>query len=188
MKYSKVITHGGVFHADEILAIASLLNIGAITSKTPILRVKRNENLKPYLNNPAVLVLDIGLEYNPEMGNFDHHQNSDLEATNILVLRHFFKHKPEVLNRLSSMLFTYVSDIDRGIGNRINYSAGFNGIIKSFYEKDDPQSFLKALSIAQTILDQYVHNIEREIRNELKWRSFTRIAIGTLVQSLVQLI
>jgi uncharacterized UPF0160 family protein len=68
------ITHPGVFHADEVCAIAYLrLNgfRGAVERRVPT---------PEELANPKVLVIDIGGEHDPANGNFDHHQKGGAGA------------------------------------------------------------------------------------------------------------
>lgn len=67
------ITHGGVFHADEALATAVLWLCGLVT------RVARVFRLPEQL--PATCVIyDVGGEYDPEGGRFDHHQKEYFET------------------------------------------------------------------------------------------------------------
>jgi len=59
-------------------------------------------------------VLDIGGRLESEKGNFDHHQNENITATNMLILNHFCNdEKLKVL--LRKQLFSYVDAVDRGI-------------------------------------------------------------------------
>lgn len=128
---AKIITHAGTFHADEILSIALLRCMGIMA---PIERTYTPSDEDFY--NPAIFVLDVGRRYEPERNNFDHHQNGDLAATNLLLLetlgRPYFGNA--VCDRLHDSLFSRVSDIDRGkIG--LTGSEGFlefNSIIRPF--------------------------------------------------------
>lgn len=159
----EVVTHAGYFHADEVLSIAFLLGTGLISRDTPITRT--NRPIEGMLSNNRVCVLDIGGDYNPELLNFDHHQNKDLPATDMLVLEHFGI--PEsmggeaVKERLKAILFQRVSDIDRGLlkPDKENPILDFNGMIRAFNpigeatdEKYNVQ-FFKALDFALTVLN-----------------------------------
>jgi uncharacterized UPF0160 family protein len=65
-KIMKVITHFGVFHADEVAAIA------ALSLLFPNLQVVRTRD--PLQINEGDLVVDVGGIYDPELNRFDHHQ------------------------------------------------------------------------------------------------------------------
>ena len=67
-----VVTHGNLFHADDVFAMATLRLLGLVTSLT------RSINPATFAD-PATLAradarIDIGRKYNPETGDFDHHQ------------------------------------------------------------------------------------------------------------------
>ncbi|NNC88122.1 MAG: hypothetical protein HKN82_06640 [Akkermansiaceae bacterium] len=67
MAIEMILTHPGGAHKDEFLACSLL----AARHGVPI--VRREPELAD-LDNPAVLVVDVGGEHDPERGNFDHHQ------------------------------------------------------------------------------------------------------------------
>lgn len=64
----KIITHPGVFHADDVCAIA-WLRICGVTAP-----VERRNPTVDDLNDSEILVVDVGGEHAPARGNFDHHQ------------------------------------------------------------------------------------------------------------------
>lgn len=62
-----VVTHSGNFHADEVFACATLaLSFGNIN-------IVRSRDEK--IISESKIVVDVGGEYSPEKGRFDHHQN-----------------------------------------------------------------------------------------------------------------
>lgn len=66
MKY--IVTHPKPAHRDDLMSVCSALFIeGAV----PVLR---REPTEEELNDPEVLVLDVGGRHEPELNNFDHHQ------------------------------------------------------------------------------------------------------------------
>lgn len=179
MKYTKIITHDGLFHADEVLAIAFLRLFNIVSKGTEIVRSKRTNVDPEDLENPHVLILDVGGIYEPQKGNFDHHHDKELESTNVLILKHFLSDNEEMVQKLWHSLFNYVSEIDRGIRSKKGESAGFSAIIKSFYGSEN--GFEKALEIAERILEQYVRNAESAIESEKHWKGFKRLAGGKIV-------
>ena len=61
-----IATHNGNFHADDVFSIAALKNI------YPSIKLIRTRNLE--LIAKAHIVIDVGGEYDPDAGRFDHHQ------------------------------------------------------------------------------------------------------------------
>jgi len=61
-----IATHNGNFHADDVFSIAALKNI------FPSFNLIRTRNLE--VIGEADIVIDVGGEYDPETGRFDHHQ------------------------------------------------------------------------------------------------------------------
>ena len=61
-----IVTHNGNFHADDVFSIAALKTI------FPSFTLIRTRDLE--IIAKADIVIDVGNEYNPETGRFDHHQ------------------------------------------------------------------------------------------------------------------
>lgn len=167
MKFKKILTHAGVFHADEVLAIATIKSL--FSYEIPIERV--NEVSEEDMQDPQVLVLDIGGEYNPELGNFDHHHDRDLSATNVLVLHHFVD--SSYREKLRKHLFQYVSDVDTGTipGGWTEGIPTFNAIIRNL---NGVLSFEETVSIAKTILKGYINTTKVAIETENYYFSLER--------------
>jgi len=109
-----VATHYGIFHTDEVSAIALLraggfnVNVERLNHQTPA------EELKKY-----DLVIDIGRTYNPDKGQFDHHQDLNIEASNMLILEWLKKTEKisETQYKEVLPLMKIISDGDRGKGD-----------------------------------------------------------------------
>ena len=67
MTFDFILTHPGGAHKDEFLACCLLLT----QNEVPIVR---REPTDEDLANPAVCVVDVGHQHDPEKNNFDHHQ------------------------------------------------------------------------------------------------------------------
>jgi uncharacterized UPF0160 family protein len=88
--FINIATHGGIFHADEVLSVAIL---SSVLNKPINLLRSRDISQMPY----ADYVLDMGGEYIPGHGKFDHHQRNGAGcradgipyATAGLIWRHF---------------------------------------------------------------------------------------------------
>ena len=69
--YKHAIVHPGGAHRDECLALGLAIHAGVLTVEAP---VYRREPTDVELDDPGVLVLDVGGRHDPETGCFDHHQ------------------------------------------------------------------------------------------------------------------
>ena len=68
----QVVTHDGIFHADEVFACA-LLCIAYGQENVSIIRTRDTEVLTKATHDEDVWVVDVGDDFNPSMLNFDHH-------------------------------------------------------------------------------------------------------------------
>lgn len=85
MQYKYAVVHKGQAHRDDFVAVAIAFAMGLVT------KVFRNDPTADELADPNVLVLDVGGEYAPEKGNFDHHQfdrNDPAACACTLLLKH----------------------------------------------------------------------------------------------------
>ena len=104
MKTLTLLTHSGIFHADDIFATATLNLYFKNKDKKIKLIHKRSFDSKDIAK--ADIVYDIGMNYNPKKLRFDHHQNdSKLIRSNGIPYAAFglvFKHfGPELISILS---------------------------------------------------------------------------------------
>nr|WP_238701221.1 MYG1 family protein [Mariprofundus erugo] len=67
-----IVTHNGNFHADDVFSVA------VFKSLLPSFELMRTRN--PELIAKADIVIDVGLEYDPERDRFDHHQRGGAGA------------------------------------------------------------------------------------------------------------
>lgn len=177
-KIEKVITHAGAFHADEVLAIAILRHFGVVAPVDRKFQVTPEE-----LADPEILVLDVAQKFEPELGNFDHHHDRNLPATNILIADWLVVEgeiSSEVRANLQDFL-GYVSDVDRGIIPGGGIAASFNGVIRSMNPADLTQStpaFEDAITLAQQIFASQMAVAERAVADAHIWAGLERIAGG----------
>lgn len=74
----KVVTHSQQFHIDELIAIALLETyFTAKDEKVELIRTRDEKVLAAARADKDTFVVDVGGVYDPEMRNFDHHQNDD---------------------------------------------------------------------------------------------------------------
>lgn len=177
-KIQKVITHAGAFHADEVLAVAILRHFGVMAP------VERKFQVAPEeLADPEVLVLDVAQKFDPTLGNFDHHHDASLSATDILIADWLVSEgslDPEVRANLGEFL-GYVSDVDRGRIPGGGIAAGLNGIVRAMNPSDISQAmpaFENAVELVQRIFSAQLAVAERAVTDRKVWASLERIAGG----------
>ena len=87
-RWNYCIIHPGQAHNDDVLA-AAFAQI--LQDDEDYLPLHRREPTEEELNNPNVLVLDVGMRHEPELSNYDHHQlpdDHDPECALSLLLKH----------------------------------------------------------------------------------------------------
>lgn len=82
---SLIITHPGKAHFDEFLAISLIL---ASDGEDTRFTIERRNPTEEELDDPDVWVIDIGERHEPNLRNFDHHQDLDLPVSFVLVADH----------------------------------------------------------------------------------------------------
>ena len=146
MKPMKIITHDGQFHCDEVLAIAL---IHEMLGNVPVERTRTISTEDR--ENPRVWIVDVGGEYDPSRGLFDHHHNPQLPASCVLVLNHLYENDvihPHLLVELQGN-FNVVSEID--INGPTQYNGWqVNSLIKGF------NSLEGGFGLAWTTLQNYI--------------------------------
>jgi len=178
MEIQKVITHGGQFHADELLAI------GIIRLILPNIKVVRKFKITPNeYNDPTILVIDVGRFYDPEKGLFDHHQDRSLMASNLLVLDAYYEilgdkfglsasNSYRMYMYLMQKLFMYVSNVDKGQTKDVDEVPTFNSMIRSMNALDQEYAFDLALKTAEMVIEGYIKSLILIIEGELEWDKF----------------
>lgn len=178
----KIITHGGIFHCDEVLAVALLISkFGDI----PIVRKYANEISEEEFNNPNILILDVGRRYEPNLGNFDHHQDANLMATCGLILFQYYE-KP-IADIMWEQFIELCSGVDVGIhtGSSVNGTiphmiSGFNRNPNDNHPDSTREYFNNALNFMMTIVENYLSKCREIIKTETLWKSMQSIAGGAV--------
>ena len=87
----KIITHPGSAHKDDFMAVSILLaTLGSA-------EVFRREATSEDLADPDTYVVDVGMEYDLEKHNFDHHQDSTFPCAFHLVMSYLGYHDTAML-------------------------------------------------------------------------------------------
>lgn len=144
MKKIDILTHSGIFHADDIFATATVKLYFKNKDKKIKLNIKRS--VKKEDIDKADIVYDVGMTYNPKKLRFDHHQNDEklVRENGIpyaafgLVFKHF---GPELISLISKnknkifikdcyeivekRLIQHVDGMDNG---KLTYKQNFQGV------------------------------------------------------------
>lgn len=153
----QVVTHDGIFHADEVFACA-LLCIAYGRNNVGIIRSRDNKVLEVATQNKDTWTIDVGNSYNPSLLNFDHHMR-DFDVTNSfgnklssfgmvveeLLRRDFFAEVKESLLKFSNK----VDMLDNGVQKAEDLS--FLSVLNS-YSDNEVINFYAALEVAMTYL------------------------------------
>ena len=87
----KIVTHPGSAHKDDFMSVSILLaTLGSA-------EVFRREATREDLADPDTYVVDVGMEYDLEKHNFDHHQDSTFPCAFHLVMSYLGYHETAML-------------------------------------------------------------------------------------------
>jgi uncharacterized UPF0160 family protein len=163
MKNITVAIHDGIFHTDDVFAIAILRKI---YPDLKLIRTRDEEVLKS-----VDMRVDIGKKYNPKTGDFDHHQDESIlrkdglaYAACGLIWKHFGKKivdNEAGLNYIDKNLIEFIDASDNGVNFSNNVVSIYSvvNIIDSFNpawdeKKSDNQCFDDAVAFATKIFDR----------------------------------
>lgn len=123
MKYA--ITHPGHAHPDDMMAWSR------IQFTYPELKLYRRNPVQMELDDPNVIVFDIGGRHEPELNNFDHHNNGEEICSLGLVLKAF--DEEDFYNwAIEQKWFRYINDRDLHINSVPESSFVLNYLLSLF--------------------------------------------------------
>jgi uncharacterized UPF0160 family protein len=163
MEIQKIITHGGIFHADELLAIALIFEV---FGEVPVERTRTIS--QEDFDNPKVWVIDVGLQFDESKSNFDHHQDSSLPASCQMILFHLWgrtKYSPHLEEELDGW-FRTVSEIDRNGYTDYN-GFQFNSLIKAYNSLEN--GFELALEVGRNIIRAAIDTVQKIEESKEIW-------------------
>lgn len=165
MKTERIITHNGHAHFDEFFAIALIL---ARHPQTHFF-IERRDPSEEELNDSSIWVVDIGHRYEPELKNFDHHQDLNLPASFVQVAEHL--ELKEVLQH--ARWWEFKDKIDRRGGYRIAKELGvasldvFNSPLENFFLSlfaENPGSMYQHMKLFATKLIERSYLLSEQIQ------------------------
>lgn len=86
MEVTKIVTHLPPRHMDDFFAVSFLK---MLFPEASLEFIHPQSVPEEYRENPRIILVDVGEDYNPDKNNYDHHQNPELECSLYLVLKHF---------------------------------------------------------------------------------------------------
>lgn len=178
----EILTHSGMFHADEVFACA-LLKL--IYGEIEVTRTRDIEIIKQAQGNKDVCVIDVGERFEAEANNFDHHQNMDLPASAGLVWDAFkdkwIEDKP-VTNKIYENLIKGIDAIDKNTDNILMQIEDLSFCVRSISQviggfNRDPndhelqqKQFYQAVDLAVDVLNNEKYKAEGQYRSEKVWK------------------
>jgi len=154
----KITTHNGIFHSDEVTAIALLkvfldeeIVVDRVNHQTPINELGEYD-----------FVIDLGRKYDGKK-YFDHHQDRNIEASNVLIFEYLVENE-YITNHIAKELeelMKHISNNDRGIGDKPGTSDITTMI--SYLNEDDiySEEQNKAFNKAVELMSNYISKIAK---------------------------
>ncbi|NRB40097.1 MAG: MYG1 family protein [Pseudomonadales bacterium] len=160
-----IATHNGNFHADDVFSIAALKQV------LPSFKLIRTRDLA--LIGKADMVIDVGGEYDPEAGRFDHHQRGGAgERENGIPYSSFgliwqkygveiCQGNEEVAKSVDRGLVSTIDAIDcghvKGVSEGISLSQTISMFNPTWQEESDfDASFDEAVEFASRVLTRFI--------------------------------
>jgi uncharacterized UPF0160 family protein len=160
-----VATHNGNFHADDVFSIAALRHI------LPTFKLIRTRDLE--LIAQADIVIDVGGEYDPAAGRFDHHQRGGAgERENGIPYSSFgliwqkyglelCQGYQDVANAVDAGLVSTIDAIDCGHVEGVSKGISLSQTISMFNptwqeESDFDRCFDEAVEFASRVLTRFI--------------------------------
>ncbi|MBB1507083.1 MYG1 family protein [Pseudoalteromonas sp. SG41-1] len=160
-----VATHNGNFHADDVFSIAALRHI------LPTFKLIRTRDLE--LIAQADIVIDVGGEYDPAAGRFDHHQRGGAgERENGIPYSSFgliwqkyglelCQGDPDVAHAVDAGLVSTIDAIDCGHVEGVSKGISLSQTISMFNptwqeESDFDRCFDEAVEFASRVLTRFI--------------------------------
>ncbi|MEI6894345.1 MAG: MYG1 family protein [Colwellia sp.] len=165
MTETTIVTHNGNFHADDVFSIAAL---SVIFSAFKLVRTRDLDVI-----GKADIVIDVGGEYDPEAGRFDHHQRGGAgERDNGIPYSSFgliwkkyglaiCQGNQEVANSVDRELVSMIDAIDCGHVEGITQGVSLSQTISMFnptWQEDShfDSCFEEAVSFATRVLARFI--------------------------------
>jgi uncharacterized UPF0160 family protein len=184
----KIITHDGVYHTDDVFAVALVL----LVEPNATLERKRIRTIESWeFEDPNVVIVDVGGRYQPELNNFDHHQDTDdvrdYAAFGLVSMKFLPKfiygNKNYVNNVIQNLTTNLIQPIDKWDNGLVQKSVPddvipLQQVFRVIQDINDSNSFNVAVYMAQQIIKGYVRTAVKIIDSDIVWSKGTTIDGG----------
>lgn len=192
----KIVTHNGVFHADEVFAIATLCVFTKVALEDcEIIRTRDEKIIAEAQANPNVFVIDVGLQVSYPNQNFDHHQDKDMVASNMLIMDWVSQIKFSTAFRQEILPFYKgISNYDTNNESIIQKYATFDtkgeyrlashiisGFNRAPMSPEQDAQFLKAVEFAISIVENEVYSANERVDANITWENREELADGKVL-------
>ena len=183
MSFTKVVTHDTSFHADEVIAVAMLKLAGF---EFELIRTRKPEILAEAITDKNTLILDVGGNYNPEMLNFDHHQDRELQSAAGLIYGHYknllcpadaqpyferFISSIDAMDTNRDNIFGLWDTLPKGFRNTSGIIGGFNRDMTNPAEQN--KQFQIAVDFAIAIVQNEIYSAIKKAKSEADYDTRT---------------
>lgn len=166
-RFHTIVTHDGIFHADEVAAL-ELARMAGFNAKT--IRTRDKHILQTALADPNVLVLDCGGQYDPEMGNFDHHQDKNATTATAGLVWNFVKNQlypnNAIAQKLVGEVINAIDAFDLGLENAAN-TLGNDLSIRGYRSVSQMVSGFNRVEWGADVQDEQFQKAQSIIENEI---------------------
>jgi uncharacterized UPF0160 family protein len=154
-----IVTHNGIFHADEVLGVISLKKkLDKYNIKSKLIRTR-----DPKVIESSDIAIDVGGIYDPDNLRFDHHQDPKLECSYYLLRN----------NKIGEYIFYVdkkkIDEGDRGIEDHSSYPLiRFIKSQNSLNLEENDKKFFETIEILEDIMKKCktISSMEKKL-NEL---------------------
>lgn len=174
MAAQPIFTHNGIFHADEVFAVALISLLGDIN----VIRTRNKAQIEFAKTSQGIWTVDVGGVYDPDMLCFDHHQDASLPSAAGLVWQHIRdrvipdKDAQDILNDFFTAIDmvdtnrgyihqTWADTMPLGMRHTSHLIAGFN---RGTEAPQSDKAFAKAVKFARKILENEIYAAEKWVQ------------------------
>lgn len=170
MRKFRVVTTSGLFHADEVFAIATLAILHG--DAPDLIRTRKQNYVQAAILDDTTYVVGVGGNYNPNLLNFDFTKNTSSfslvwkEYGSAIVSRFSIPDQlnAEITNAIKTILVDYIEAINLGKcrKTRTDIVEVIEQLNKCWYESEDSEDqssrMLQAVAIALTYITRLIAN------------------------------
>lgn len=191
MKFTKIVTHLPPRHFDDFLAVSLLKSKFDI----PVEFVLPQSVPAEYLEDPRIIVVDVGLSYDPVKNNYDHHQDKNLDCSLLLILRHFYgkldfneiEKKLSEVDKNGPLAEGKIDTAKKRTILLVDFNKYFREVTASYYDAINASSYAEFIERMYNNLDSYGVLVEAKRLFEIEVQDFERKMANVLTLNIAGL-